>query len=300
LIEEELARRMSKEVFYFIVTSHGWSGSFWLANALDTHPEITCAHSALNIHSRGGDSSQEFLKKSMKTHGQAVLGREKRSIDELLDQVRSYCTDERSRFFGNVHTLRIRDLPALQEAFPVPRQHVLMNLVRHPVSVVASGYGQLRSFLAWDIYTLFDVVGCIQEQVDFAIDLAERYELNLRDIDVQAFLAACHHQKFLARDHQIAPDAPTILMERATTERDYFSEVVGCLTSGMIECDDKYLDQVFSIPALNRHVSEKKPDPAAQYLAWNPWQREAYKYSLEKFRLADFYVKYNYDFSFVR
>jgi len=290
---------MSVNDSYFIVTSHGWSGSHWLAIALDTHPEIVCAHSALNIHSRGGDSSEDFLKKSVAEHGNAVLGRENLSIDIALDQVKGYTEDPKKHIFGNVHTYRIRDLPAIKQNFPAPRQHMMMNLIRHPVSLVASGYGQLRSFLSWDIYCLFDVAGCIQEQVDFAVDLSKRHNLNLCDTNVQAFLAACHHQMFLSRDHQIAPDAPTIVMERVTTEPDYFSEVVRLLTYGKVECDADYLGQVFSLPRLNRHASGEKKDPATQYLSWASWQREAFKYSLERSQLAKFYAKYGYDFSFI-
>ncbi len=284
---------------FFVVTSHGWSASHWLAISLDTHPEITCAHSALNIHSRGGDSSEGFLKQNVDKHGNAVRGRENLSIDTALDQVKSYTSDPKKHIFGNVHTYRIRDLPELKRKFPVPRKHVLMNLIRHPVSLVNSGFGQLRDFLEWDVYTLMDVVGAMSRQIDFASQLSKKYGLDLCEPNVLAFMGACYHQSFLARDHEIAPDAPTIIMERMTTDREYFSSVISYLSDGHVKCENDYLDEIFNIPQLNRHAKSKKMTPSEQYESWEPWQREAFKFSFEGFKLDKYYARYGYDFSFI-
>lgn len=284
---------------YFVVTSHGWSGSHWLAIALDTHPEILCFHSALHTHSRGGDSSDKFLKENMHTHGVAVNNREALSFDAAFDQVEKCARSPAKHVFGNVHTYRIRDLPALQEKFPLPRPHVLMNLIRHPVSLVASGHGQLRSFMEWDIYTFLDVTAALRDNLGFASELANRHGLNLRDPSVQAFIAACQHLHFLARDHLIAPDAPTILMERVTSEPDYFAEVVRQLSTGDVECTPSYLEEVFSLGRLNRHAGGEKLDARAQYERWEPWQQEAFQNALINSQLNDYYQKYSYDFSYI-
>lgn len=282
---------------YFIVTSHGWSGSHWLAIALDSHPDIICAHSALNAHARGADSSLQFLQKSVASHGKAVLGRGDRSIDDLFDQIRTY--GETGKAFGNVHTLRLRDLLVINKKFPTPRQHTVMNLIRHPVSVVASGHGQLASFMEWDIFTLIDTSNCVNQQIDFALDLADRHQLNLCDPNVRAFLAASYHQMFLARDQEIAPEAPTIIMERVTTEPEYFNEVVRQLSSSRVDCDASYLDHIFDLGPLNPHKKGPKMSPAEQYASWNYWQQEAFKYMFTASRLAEYYPKFGYDFSFL-
>lgn len=285
---------------YFVVTSHGWSGSHWLAVTLDTHPEILCFHSALHIHSRGGDSSDKYLKENMHAHGVAVNNRENLSFDAAFDQVEKRAKDPAKHIFGSVHTYRIRDLPVLQEKFPSPRPHMLMNLIRHPVSLVASGYGQLRSFMEWDVYTVLDVTAILRDNFLFASELANRHRLNLCDSSVQAFLAACQHLHFLARDHQIAPEAPTILMERVTTEPDYFAEVVRQLSAGEVECTRAYLEEVFSIGRLNGHAGGEKLDAQARYEKWEPWQQEAFQNALISSQLNNFYREYGYDFSFVR
>jgi hypothetical protein len=284
---------------YFVVTSHGWSGSHWLAVALDTHPEILCFHSALHLHARGDDSSEQFLKGNVRNHGVAVNDRESRSFDAAFDEVEKRATCPDKHVFGNVHTYRIRDLLGLEEKFGPPRPHMLMNLIRNPVSLVASGFGQLRSFMDWDIYTFLDVAAAVYENIGLATELANRHGLNLFDPSVQAFLAACNHLRYLARDQEIAPDAPTILMERVTSEPDYFAEVVRLLSVGELECTPPYLEEVFSLGQLNRHAQGEKLDARAQYERWEPWQQEAFHNLLTSSRLNDYYQKYGYDFSYI-
>jgi hypothetical protein len=284
---------------YFVVTSHGWSGSHWLAVALDTHPEILCFHSALHLHARGDDSSEQFLRANMSKHGAAVNSRECLSIDTVFDQEEKRAQNSDKHILGNVHTYRLRDLPALQEKFPPPRTHMVMNLIRHPVSLVASGHGQLKSFMSWDIYTFVDVVSSLSGNLNVISELANQYGVNLLDSSVQAFLGACQHLYFLARDQKIAPDAPTILMERVTSEPDYFAEVVRRLSVGALECTPSYLDKVFSLGRLNRHAQGEKLDASARYERWEPWQQEAFKNALVNSKLHNYYQKFGYDFSFL-
>lgn len=89
---------------YFVVTSHGWSGSHWLAVALDTHPRSRAFrfHSALHLHARGDDSSEQFLKGNARNHGVAVNDRESRSFDAAFDEVEKRATCPDKHVFGNV------------------------------------------------------------------------------------------------------------------------------------------------------------------------------------------------------
>ena len=291
-------KSLSKSEVFFIVTSHGWSASNWFAVALDTHPEILCFHSAMHKHARGDSLSEEYLKENALEHGDAVNSRENLSIDVAFDRIKMRAQDPRKRVFGNVHTYRIRDLPALQDKYPTPREHMLMNLIRHPVSLVNSGFGQLRIFIEWDINTLIDVAG-LQEMRFELDDIIKRYNLNLTDPNVVTFMSACQHLFFLARDQIIAPDAPTIIMERLTADREYYCEIVRNLTSGEIECTDEYLDEVFSLGKRNKHAQNSTIDPAQQFLKWEDWQRDTFLIALRKSGIKDLYAKYDYDFSFI-
>jgi len=292
---------MSLKNRFFIVTSHGWSASHWFAVALDTHPEVFCFHSALHLHARGDDTSEEHLKNITKDHSQAVNSREDLSIDVAFDQIMDRAKDPKIRIFGNVHTYRLRDLPALKEKFPAPREHRVMNLIRHPVSLINSGFGQLRTFAEWDIFTLVESVASLQINL-FELDrTVKKHKLNLTEPNVYMFMGACQHLYHLARDQHIGPESPTIIMERLTTDTEYYAEIIRGLTAGEIECSKEYLNEVFALGAKNKHAQNKKSTntPAQQFAAWDSWQRDVFLIAFRDSGLKDLYARHGYDFSFI-
>ncbi len=287
---------------YFIVTCHGWSASNWTAVALSKHPHILCCHSAMNIPANSNslrETEVEFKETMIKRHN-ARLSRGSRSIDALFDEVAAYDVERKRSIYGNVHSLRIRDLPRLKQEFPTPRPHVLMNQIRHPVSVVESGFGQVKNMLSWDVYVHLDATHGMEDHLPFFIDLADRYQINLCDYDVRSFCYAANHLLFLGRDCRIAPDAPTIVMERITTEREYFAKILQELSAGRIEPSSEYLDEVYKLGQLNRHKSGKKITPQQQYESWLPWQQEVFYYFFIAADLKAAYQKHGYDFSFIK
>ena len=281
---------------YFIVTCHGWSGSHWLATALNSHPEVICCHSALNILADTKTWADDKLKKTIVPRQNARLRRGVVSTDELFKEVKSY---GKAKVYGNVHTLRIRDLPEINSRFRARKSYALMNMVRHPVSLVASGAGQLREMMEWDIYALLETSDAVREEMELALETSEKYGINLCDNDNRAFITACHHQKHLARDHMIAPDIPTIIMERVVSERAYYAEIFEQLTSKKLKADDEYLDNVFSIGKLNPHKAGAKKSPEQEYAEWPAWQKEVFGRIFSRCNLRELYQKFGYDFSFI-
>lgn len=283
---------------YFCVTSHGWSGSFWLALALDSHPEILCTHSALNIPARM-DSSKETLKKKKREHAAAVNGRINYSIEGLFDEIRSY-SDHRYPVYGCVHTLRIRDLPEIYEKSNNDLKHRVVNLVRNPISVISSGHGQLYDHMQWDVTVLQDVVNSISTELDFFNELAVKHNLNLCDQDVLAFLSATMHMHNLKRDQDIAPECPTVRMEDITGDKQQFKNLVGDLTENSIDVGEDYVDAVFSRGPINKHSKGSRlSTPEEKYNFWDEWKKEAFIYAFERTGLRDSYGRFGYDFSFI-
>src|ERR1041384_1183508 len=136
---------MEKE--YFIVTSHGWSASNWVAHSLDLHPEIICSHSARNA-SAGAPDLHDNLKFDLGRMHAGYVNRQGRPIDESYNEIEQMGD---GKYYGSVHLYRLRDLPVLHEKFgPSSRNFSVMNLVRHPVNLVWSGYGQFKDLFRYD------------------------------------------------------------------------------------------------------------------------------------------------------
>ncbi|WP_085908708.1 hypothetical protein [Kiloniella majae] len=285
---------------YFIITCHGWSASNWTATALSKHPDILCCHSAMNVpaDSKKLKETEDEFRATMVERHEARIARGELSINQLLDEVESYDEAKNCKVYGNIHTLRLRDLKGLMQKFGQSYPYVLMNQIRHPVSLVASGFGQVKSMLGWDIYCHIDATHGMEEHLSFFLDIAERYKINLCDYDVRSFSYAAHHLLFIAADAIAFPDVPTIIMERATADRDYFANVVRQVTSGFVEPSESYLDDVFKLGQLNQHKVGKKLLAKEQFNEWNSWQQEVFKYFFEKSGLREKYEKYGYDFSF--
>ena len=71
---------------YFIITSHGWSGSNWLAYNLNLHPQITCGHSGAAIIA-GDPNYINFLglKKNFKKIVKGCVQRQSRTLLDNTD-----------------------------------------------------------------------------------------------------------------------------------------------------------------------------------------------------------------------
>jgi hypothetical protein len=176
---------------YFIVTSHGWSASNWVAHSLNLNRNITCAHSsAAIIADNPGLYDGEGLRQHLGDFRRGYVERQNRSIDELYDDLQQRLP---APLVGTVHTYRLRDLPVQESRFgSAHRQYRTVNLVRHPLDLVISGYGQFRKLFRID---LNEYAWTLRKIVDQGLDIAEaicnRHGLVPGDYDVLCFLGAC-------------------------------------------------------------------------------------------------------------
>ncbi|MDP6934053.1 MAG: hypothetical protein QGG40_14105, partial [Myxococcota bacterium] len=121
----------------FIVTSPGYTATKWLAWALDQHPEIHCTHSA-GVEPTDGDYSLAELN---------LLVEEKFRVRDSTPLETFLARIERDALtapcIGNVHRYNLTSLRRNQRRFPLEGDVHVVNLVRHPVTWVASGTAQL-------------------------------------------------------------------------------------------------------------------------------------------------------------
>ena len=281
---------------FFIVTCCGFSGSKWLAAALDRHPDILCTHAAtdLRIWDRSYNT-QELLDCA----DEEWFGRIKKPLDEYLGELAGLGD---ATVCGNVHRYRVTDLVQICEKWPPETPFHIANLVRHPVLWVESGANQYAHLGKTNIMNRYEMLQSCMMELEFYRHLEHRHRIDLLDWNVLAFLSVCMYMSALVPDVQLVNGMRHVPMESITTDAALFTEIVFGLTGGHVKITDEYVDEVMAMGQINRHRREqtKKSGRTAteQFTAWAPWQKEGFLYFAGKFGVREIYEPLDYDFSF--
>lgn len=294
---------------YFIVTSHGWSASNWVAHALNKHPDIVCSHSARNVLANDTElQSNQNLKIHLAQLHKGYVSRQERGLDVSYDEIEAM---DAGKFYGSVHTYRLRDLPVVYERFGQPhRSFSLINLVRNPVDLVWSGYGQFKDLFRYDINELHWTLGkVLSESREFVFALGNKYNLNLGEFENLAFIGAACVLGSLRKDLDAVEKVKTlpgldfrgyVHMEKITRDPEEFGMFLKRLLPDAA-VSAEYLQSVASTGQINKHKHDSKSlTPAERYASFSEWQKEAFNFYFNHFRLQADYEETGYDFSFLK
>lgn len=305
--------RASPAPAWFIVTSHGWSASHWLAHNLSRHPQIACLHSSAALPADQDEpydvsellARQDFAR-IFAMLAQFRAGYGARGITRPADLYRPLEAQGAARLLGSVHTFRLRDLPAIApDLEPPDRTLRIVNLIRHPVNLVNSGAGQFELTFRLDLNELQWITRRIVETgLDSFERIAARHRIYPGDPEVLAFFGACVTLRglaadFAARDRLLEQGltsyAGSVRQEDVTRDPAVFRDLVARLGGGALPCPEAYLDRVFADSRRNVHNARPRPtDPAALFADWAPWQQEAFAFCLDAFGLRPLYQAEGY------
>lgn len=296
----------------FIITSHGWSGSNWVANSFNLHPDIICTHSAINIlpdekviHEDGG------LKKNIQRFHKGYVNRVQLTINEAYQEIRGF---GKAKHYGSVHLFRLRDMPSqIKRSTPLNSDYSVLNLVRNPVSLVWSGCGQFKSLFRFDLNELHWTLGkLLSSDKDFVFEMGDKYDLMLGDNEILSFICAARVLESLHLDlkgeieleSMEIPDSIRFLghvkMEEITSRDFDFRKLFTTLGFSDLEVTPEYLAAVYGSGKLNRHKKERKDLTVRDlYHSFSPWQKEVFLHFFNKYNLKDPYTKMGYDLSFL-
>lgn len=303
---------------WFIVTSHGWSASQWLAFNLARHPQIACVHSSAALpadRSDPYDVSDLLARKEFERVFELIAtlraGYGTRGITRPADLYRPIETRSAARLIGSVHTYRLRDLPGMiADLAPPDRRLRIVNLIRHAINLVNSGAGQFGLTFRLDLNELQWVAKRIVDTGLATFErIAARHGLYPGDLEVLSFFAACATLQGPAADF-IAGDTlleqgltnyvGSVRQEHVTRDPAVLRDLVDRLSSGSVNCPPEYLEAVIGDSPRNIHNSRVLPkDAAALFAAWQPWQQEAFAFCLDHFNLRKRYRSEGYDLSMV-
>ncbi len=293
---------------YFIVTCHGWSASNWTAHSLNLNSKIICTHSARNEIAEDKElQSNKNLKKNINKLQSGYKKRQAQSLDAIYDEIE--CKGA-SPYYGSVHVLRLRDIPIIYEKFGISqRSFNLVNIVRHPIDLVWSGYGQFLELFRYDINELHWTSGKVVNQaLKFSNYIGQKYNLYMGDIENLAFIGACAIMESLKKDIDAYISLSslkninfcgTFKMEEITNDPKIYS--LFCSQLGLNELiSEEYLNKVFSTGVVNKHKSDdQKLSSKERYLSLVPWQKEVFNHFFNLHDLKKPYEKFGYDFTYL-
>jgi len=277
-----------------IVTCHGWSGSNWMATALNKHPDIIATHSARNLLSTG---DVQELKGTVIERNKARQARASQNAIDILEGIKKF---GESKVYACVHTLRARDLERYLSKFPGNTTLNIANQLRHPLSVIASGVGQLRELIEYDVFTMNEVINTSCSFSEVYYQICDRHKIEYGNWDVLTAFDACSHLRYLKQDIPFASKLLNLQMEKLVSDKDYFHKAVKKIAPN-IEIDNEYLETVFKIGKVNPHHQNKvRLTPAEQWENWPSWMKEMFLFFFNQTGIEEFYISHGYDFSFLQ
>ncbi|BDW96369.1 hypothetical protein MACH10_20540 [Thalassospira tepidiphila] len=308
----------------FIVASHGWSASNYVAHVLNLHPQIACAHSSAAILAEDkamfdGDNLRQLIPELRKGYlARQQLGLEDRysTLETQVAELGSHLSNNaQTKWLGTVHTYRMRDLPVQLEKFEFScgRKYQLVNLVRHPLDLVVSGFGQFLDLFKVDIneyaWSLNKIIA-VRNGIDFVEKAVEDTEYKPGDYEVICFASACAVLGSLRLDVDatekltVYEGAPfdylgPVLMEDIISSPEAVARLAYLLTSGQAEISDSYLEDVAGVKKVNRHNHASPDGTLARWGMLPPWQKKLFANFFSHFELRTPYENMGYNFDFL-
>ncbi len=283
---------------HFLITTRGRTGSFWLANAFDMHPEIICSHGrgracaswifceGANMYFdkrclkgmqwRNRELPEEVAKMLSKfTDYEGDWGRSDKfpkTIDGFLQEQE---TIGQAKYYGNVNAFQLRELLHKNSQQTPKKPFKIANNIRHPVTLVQSAVTDFVMFrnnpqVRENYYKKYN-----QTVKSYNLEVSDDVVAFFREVDIlDTYLETLEFSSLLQ-----------IPMEKVTMDRDFFCHILKSLTDKNIEITSDYLSSVFDNGRLNDHAGKKrkKLTPEQIFDSWLPWQQDYFRKKLMQF-----------------
>ncbi len=286
-----------------IITCHGWSASNWLSYALSQHQDIIATHSAANLY---GEKLTNNIKGKVQEFHQGYINRQNQPIAECYSKIESYGN---AKIYGSVHLYRLRDIPVLNKKFGEETDtYTTFNLIRDPIKLILSGYGQFKELFRTDINELHWTLSKIMADKSEIDNILNKYEIFPGDFVNLAFIGAACVLGSLKQDLNALEEVKNIpyinfcgniKMEDVTQNPDILKQLIK-LANPQVDVSDTYIEKVYSLGPINKHSKNNQQQSSQElFNSLSQWQQEITRFYINKYDIANSYQLLGYDLSFL-
>ena len=269
----------------FLVTSPGYTATKWLAAVLNAHPQVYCSHSA-------GSSvlDREYSLTELKALAEEKWQvRDQVPLDSFWDRLEHEGGEH--RIVGNVHRYNLTALHRNLRRWDSQKGFQTLNLIRHPVSWVASGTAQLTR-MAEGVEQIRKILRRHMQR--YRLLYASLGVVDPQLHETQAFCYLCFRFTVLADEAHI-PGAEHVRMEEMTSSLTCLLEVVRKLTGENVEPDEAWLQKMVQGGPIHQHRKTSFESSREQYGLWTGWQQRVFRSWAESSRIFVAYRVYRYE-----
>ena len=256
----------------FLATTPGLSATRWLSFALALHPEVFAAHGK---HPLGSVVHGSFHReKQIDDIESLTLGNKMARFYERLPLEEVFAVYQaimpQAKAVGNVHTYTIESLLKTVEDRADLEGVSIINVLRHPVSYIASHTSLVRSAEAYPLYEHYSGVmfpQALERFPELLLIECPDYKLFV------AFAVSCLSVCNLERDFEHS-GFRHMQMEELTTNAAALREFCESLTG--LPYPAAWLEGFIAQGGINQHRrASAKRSPAEVFAAWPRWQQDA-------------------------
>ena len=281
---------------YFIVTTNGHTASKWLSRTLASIEGVACSHGAAHprvgtLHHREYTNEEKILQMSGEI-------RKELPISKILNELTEMYPEK--QLLGNVHMYNLRQLQENKISFVSELEFEVVDIVRHPVSFIQSGYFNMISQCEFNPARFEYLVGVKKRNIHKYEEYAQKFALDLNNVEILSFMANVMTLKSFEINFNLENFSHRFTMEELTSSVDSFLRFFRIISKGEINTSRKEIQLLLEQNKTNSHNTVKKhTENKDVYLNWKIWQQELFKDVLLETKTREHFEKLGYDFSFI-
>jgi hypothetical protein len=276
------------------VCSRGRTGTQWLTEALNLHPDILAAHGPMSppVWFHGKPSVR--LRAAVDQQWHSRLGG--LSLAQCREEM---ALAGPARYYALVHALTVPEVAEKLGKEPSSGQMATVNVVRHPVPRINSFqaewllgdpviYAPLHGYLLdrWRQEPLF---------AQYRERIARRFDVDFTARRNIFFVMACYWLRYDQNDFEFP--VRHFAYERLVVERDYMADFLRAAFGPSFAVSDEHLEAITRLGPRNARA-EGPVAPEAVFAAWQEWQKYCFTIVFEDIDLLRTYADFGYEFSF--
>ena len=280
----------TNQTHFTIIGSAGRSATQWINDALNLHDDVFFVHGH-NLHPTkeiAEDRESVFVR--MATQDSEFDFDDVDAFFDIIERHKGY------KIYGQIHGLDPAYIYKHPQEFK--RKYNTLAIFRHPVRRVNSFIGRLSYEVSKFEFRKTEFIDNYQEKNnDLLRDIMKTYDVaKLTDEDLLHIQSVGY---VFAQDYNnIINNIPVYIVERLTSDLDYFIDFFLYVTNYSIKIDESFLSRLQKLSPVDPRFKQSSL-ASDDYFKWKDWWKKYFKDEIEKLELVRAYKQMGYDLSYL-